>query len=345
MEQNISKLLVDRNKLIEESTRRLDYHYKNILTEPYDCICEIEQFFEIYNDKKQLPSIKTKTLNLLTDIFIDLVPGYKILNDDNETIKHQKNIKKINSFEREFLRYYTNFVQLLITIQKDLTRIYSNFDRSQKNVECLALKNLFNSLFKIFSHMSQFNHCEKIFNLTILSCVTFRQSLDCEILYTCIEKHFINDTTGNSSLQIIKYILKYFKENSFNHKLVDTFIKLPINDLKELKTTNTEILSIIFTIYFRVLKNPISSSKMLSSCLKGILQYATLLNIEIYFEMIQLILHLLKNDVLKSMDKLNIALSILKFPEINNTTFSIDYSTIYEIVYKIIIDILYGIIV
>ncbi|KAF1745063.1 hypothetical protein MXB_3680 [Myxobolus squamalis] len=71
----ISELVLKRNQLFQESCTTIENHYKNILSDPVEFISDIDEFFKIYQQPKQLPSIKIKILNTLTDIFIDLAPG------------------------------------------------------------------------------------------------------------------------------------------------------------------------------------------------------------------------------------------------------------------------------
>ncbi|KAF1745062.1 hypothetical protein MXB_3679 [Myxobolus squamalis] len=270
---------------------------------------------------------------------------YKIQEQKKNSQRHEKSIQRIVSFELKLLKQYTNFIKLLVKLQKETPRAVSNFEQDENNSDFLIAKNLCDSLSRMLTSLSHFNYSETIYSLLVQSCVNLKNSKACEMLYKALENHFKNDETCESSLYITKLIVKFSKQGIYNFKLIDTFLCLNILDIKEIRekfiTKETDqnlkvtqknksaLLAEIFSLYFRGLKDSVSSAT-LSSCLKGIVKYSCLLNVDIYYETIKLAIRLLKNEIV----------TLFKFQSIVDS-FEMDYTSLYEALYKIMFDVIY----
>ncbi|KII69072.1 hypothetical protein RF11_10626 [Thelohanellus kitauei] len=72
---NVASLLLKRKNIVDGFVTDFKSLYQSIVTDPYKNISQLTEYFSAYY-KTDLPSVKSKILTQLTDIFVDLAPGY-----------------------------------------------------------------------------------------------------------------------------------------------------------------------------------------------------------------------------------------------------------------------------
>ncbi|CAG9762116.1 unnamed protein product [Ceutorhynchus assimilis] len=88
-------------------------------------------------------------------------------------------------------------------------------------------------------------------------------------------------------------------------ELEQEMLETKAEESKQVKQKNqTEIITVIFNIYFRILKNS-ENNKLLSACLEGLTKFAHCISLEYYVDMVNVLNHLLKEDWLGYKEQLH----------------------------------------
>ncbi|XP_066263007.1 nucleolar complex protein 3 [Euwallacea similis] len=95
----------------------------------------------------------------------------------------------------------------------------------------------------------------------------------------------------------------------------------------------TEIMKIIFNIYFRILKNS-ENRKMLSVCLEGLTKFAHCINLEYYVDIVNVLSHLLKQDWLGYREQLHCIQTIFIMLSGQGEAINIDPTRFYVNLYR-----------
>ncbi|KAG8039718.1 hypothetical protein G9C98_000447 [Cotesia typhae] len=100
----------------------------------------------------------------------------------------------------------------------------------------------------------------------------------------------------------------------------------------------TEIISIVFTIYFKVIKT-FPNSKILSSCLEGLAKFAHCINLDFYQDLVNAINKLLANGNLGLRERLHCIQTVFTILSGHGSSLTIDPHRFYLHLYKILPDV------
>ncbi|XP_034935770.1 nucleolar complex protein 3 homolog [Chelonus insularis] len=100
----------------------------------------------------------------------------------------------------------------------------------------------------------------------------------------------------------------------------------------------TEITTIVFTIYFRILKHA-PTSKLLSVCLEGLAKFAHCINLDFYQDLVNAINHLMENGYLGQREQLHCIQTIFMILSGQGSALNIDPQRFYSHLYRILLDI------
>ncbi|KAH0550275.1 nucleolar complex protein 3 homolog [Cotesia glomerata] len=100
----------------------------------------------------------------------------------------------------------------------------------------------------------------------------------------------------------------------------------------------TEIISIVFTIYFKVIKT-FPNSKILSSCLEGLAKFAHCINLDFYQDLVNAINKLLANGNLGLRERLHCIQTVFTILSGHGSALTIDPHRFYLHLYKILPDV------
>lgn len=104
---------------------------------------------------------------------------------------------------------------------------------------------------------------------------------------------------------------------------------------KQVKLRNlTEITKLVFGIYFKILKNPGTTSKVLRMCLKGLAKFAHCINIEYFVDLINVLDALLKDEDLGYPERLSCIQTVFVILSKQGEVLNLDPSRFYNALYK-----------
>ncbi|XP_014241260.1 nucleolar complex protein 3 homolog [Cimex lectularius] len=104
------------------------------------------------------------------------------------------------------------------------------------------------------------------------------------------------------------------------------------------KALLTEVIKLVFTIYFRILKSA-PSSGLLSAALQGLAKFTHCINIEFYQDLVVVLHNLLANGNLNVKERLNSILTIFKILSGQGESLSIDPNKFYTHLYAIMLNV------
>jgi len=159
-----------------------------ILSFPNENYDKIKLLIIFLHDKNI--KIVLKTIRLLTRLFIDLLPSYKIREDMDETNKSgsgknkqiSKEVENLRAFENNLLRFYEKFINVLeifaktsirgIESQNSFNKINDNHKPEKTNSILQVLQEFsFKVLGELFGKLYLFNCADKIYRIFI-ECLT-----------------------------------------------------------------------------------------------------------------------------------------------------------------------------
>ena len=82
-----------------------------IMSNPELQYTKIESILELCNDENDY--IQALSLSSLCTVFIDILPGYKIQDHEEEKVTLSKEVKALRIYESTLLKYYSNYIDLL----------------------------------------------------------------------------------------------------------------------------------------------------------------------------------------------------------------------------------------
>ncbi|XP_063979573.1 nucleolar complex protein 3 homolog [Diachasmimorpha longicaudata] len=127
------------------------------------------------------------------------------------------------------------------------------------------------------------------------------------------------------------------RERKKNKKLVEIEKEMLETQATESKLKKnkilTEITSIVFTIYFRILKRT-PNKKILSACLEGLAKFAACINLEFYQDLVNVINSLMKDDNLGQREQLHCIQTVFTILSGQASTLNIDPYVFYVHLYK-----------
>lgn len=83
-----------------------------ILSNPELQYCKLESILELCNDYDE--HIQSLAISSLCAVFIDILPGYRIQDHEEEGIVLSKEVKAVRIFETSLLKYYESYLSILM---------------------------------------------------------------------------------------------------------------------------------------------------------------------------------------------------------------------------------------
>ena len=199
-------------------------------------------------DKIRSSTVLTKLLLLsITEVFKDIVPGYKIreLTAEEKKVKVKKDTKLLRKFEAGLVKDYQTFLKHLEAIVTSKVQL-SNFHQNKKNLK-KAVKDSDQLLIKqvnsvkviaaqcvrtLLVNLSNFNFRTNVVKMSTLLASGSNQELS-SIASDAISQTFLSDQSGEVSLEIMFYLEKVLVKKKFrvNACCLRTFLSLPITEI------------------------------------------------------------------------------------------------------------------
>ncbi|XP_047124104.1 nucleolar complex protein 3 homolog isoform X2 [Hydra vulgaris] len=187
--------------------------------------------------KKENPSVirKLSFLSLL-EVFKDIIPSYRIreLSEEEKTAKISWDVKKIREFEECLITSYQSYLQSLEDTLKDCLKMLNKNSKISLSIK-KKLSKLAALCTKCFCELlesaSHFN-----FRTNIIAIIVPKMELSDDLseaginCFNTIKNIFCNDSVGDISLEVVKFINKLVKSKpNVKSQVLETFLYLRIN--------------------------------------------------------------------------------------------------------------------
>lgn len=157
--ENIDDLDYNSKKKIIIQLQNLIISFPN---ENHDKIEMLLTFLQDNNVK-----IIMKTMKLLKDLFIDILPSYKIRTDDSDKSQKSKMLSKevdsLHNYEKALLKYYEKFINILDVF----TKTFSNVRKSNKESITKMNEYTVKTLAELFEKFYYFNDAENLYRILV----------------------------------------------------------------------------------------------------------------------------------------------------------------------------------
>ena len=173
----------------------------------------------------------TKACELLKDIFIEIIPSYRIIDTSSSKQKESKDVETLHNYERVLCHSYLEFIQNINVLDRTF----------YKNEQLNSFRQMLNEIIsELFEKFYYFNHEEHLYKYLInhltdeLECIRKKAF---ESLYSVLAKNENSQNMFNLKLSIIKHFSNavFSKEHTrFNKNVLELFIahKLSFPDYK-----------------------------------------------------------------------------------------------------------------
>ncbi|KFD49972.1 hypothetical protein M514_09186 [Trichuris suis] len=229
-----------RRKILNDCKAEIATVCSQVIANPGENMSRLKRLFDIVHGRKYPEILLTAgklTITSLTRVFVDVVPGYSIRAPSGKEMAQQmkKETKKIWDYEHSLLSVYRKYLQLL---EKLIRRVKGN--RQQVINEQLGILALKQYSILLLRH-PHFNYRNNLLVVLIplmncrdatvrtIACNTFRQLFD-------------EDTTGEVSLDAVKFINQFMRKKSSRTRpeMLDTLLHLRLMSAKKSASADEE---------------------------------------------------------------------------------------------------------
>lgn len=299
----------------EDVKARFSLIAESVLVSPETNVTLLKELFE-YN-AAQNDRVKLLACLTITEILIDIIPGYRIRTTDSEAkgIKLSKEIVRLRKFEKSLLELYKKHLSFLHKSSRSLKRSKAGEE------DALGLFS-FKCLVRLFQSAYHFNEAKRVLD----SLIPFLCSSNTEVSKTCIvcfQEVLNSDQLGDVTFQMISMMEKLVNGGGSTAMMnsVRVLLHLPLLSnvtredegknlakkrkkdeiqkslQRDLQKTEGElsgirqrrafskILELTFSIFFKILKN-MPSFNLLQITLKGIEKFAHLIDVDLLHDLI-----------------------------------------------------------
>jgi hypothetical protein len=250
------------DELDYKSKKKIVFQLKNlIISFPNENYDKIEMLLTFLQDKNV--KIILTTMKLLKDLFVDILPSYKIRIDDAENLQKSKMLSKeidsLQHYEKALLKYYEKFIHILDVF----TKTFSNVKKSNKESITKMNEYTVKTLAVLFQKFYYFNNSENLYRILIEKLSDSNENvrlLSFNSLYMVLSLQDNQSQTLELKLAMIKLIshIVYIKPHEkFSPNILDLFsahrIEFPdltqrdekynLNDIKFGVKSNEELMS------------------------------------------------------------------------------------------------------
>jgi nucleolar complex protein 3 len=253
--ENIDELDFKSKKKIVIQLQNLIISFPN---ENYD---KIEMLLTFLQDKNV--KIIMKTMKLLKNLFVDILPSYIIRTDDADKSQKSKMLSKeidtLHNYEKALLRYYEKFINILDVF----TKTFSNAKKSNKESIMKMNEYTVKTLAELFQKFHYFNNAENLYRILIEKLSDSNENvrlLSFNSIYSVLS---IQDNSSQSLdlklaiIKLISHIIFIKPHEKFSPNVLDLFTahkiefpdltqkeeKFNLNDIKFGVKSNDELMS------------------------------------------------------------------------------------------------------
>jgi len=149
-----------------ESKKKIVFQLQNlIISFPNENYDKIEMLLTFLQDKNV--KIILTTMKLCKDLFVDILPSYKIRTDDSENSQKSKMLSKeidsLQNYEKALLKYYEKFINMLDIF----TKTFSNAKKSNKESIIKMNEYTVKTLAELFQKFYYFNNADNLYRILV----------------------------------------------------------------------------------------------------------------------------------------------------------------------------------
>ncbi|GFT96524.1 nucleolar complex protein 3 homolog [Nephila pilipes] len=173
----------------------------------------------------------------LLHVFLDVIPGYRIRNKEEQDpyVKLKKETKKLLAYEQTLLKCYKRYLELMYDIIRDMKHkmsqknISSTKQRASYEMGVVAVK----CMCDLLSTRSHFNFFKNIANKLVPLAIDGDEKVS-EMCCVAFERLFEADKRGEASYNLVKQIADVIKLREFVApvNLLRVFLKLNLREAK-----------------------------------------------------------------------------------------------------------------
>ncbi|OAD53274.1 Nucleolar complex protein 3 like protein [Eufriesea mexicana] len=365
---SIIELLACRKEVLRSKRLKIGLLSSTLLETP-ETKCEnfktLLELMEDTNPEVYITVRKLATVSLL-EVFKDLLPSYQILQIQQEGLKLKKETLALQNYEATLLRYYRRYLQKLEKMTNILRKKKGDIRQIKKQelelgkvaITCmcdlLTIHLYFNYSINIANFLIPFldNKYEFIVRKLNQYIKLKAHSVHYEVLLVLLslrikdanlDKEKEEETKQKKLMSHKQRILALSKrERKKNKKLEQVEKELLETKAEENKQSKqkllTEITNIVFTIYFRILKQA-PNSKILSICLEGLAKFAHCINLDFYQDLVTVINKLMDEGNLSLRDQLHCIQCVFTILSGQGSALNLDPYRFYAHLYKNLLNI------
>jgi nucleolar complex protein 3 len=181
--------------------------------------------------KDDLEAIRSIAIASLGELFVDIIPGYRIkppVEASNGASKLSKEVRKLWNFESSLLRKYKAFVEIL---KKELKKAKAL--KSSQNIS-LICKVSVKAACKLLVNAFHFNQALEVVEM-LVPLINSKNGFFNEQCRESVVQVFRSDTAGDASLQIVSCIHSIVKSDpGFIHPfLLEVLLSLPLRHIED----------------------------------------------------------------------------------------------------------------
>lgn len=239
-------------EVVEEELRKKDAkkHIKllasNLLQNPQEHVSDLKSLLSyVGNSDAELPvNVRKCAIVALTDVFRDVIPGYRIraLTDAERKQSMKKVKKEIFTFEETLLNYYHQFLELmkfLATGKKQQSKKKEGSDAKMKKRAITPVNKglrllCIGSLCSLLVTHPHFNFRTEIISV-VLRFITSSNAELSDTVCEAVKQLFKDDKSGEVSLEVVRLIGRIIKVKMFKvkPKVLDTFLSIRIKQVEK----------------------------------------------------------------------------------------------------------------
>uniref|UniRef100_T1IQI0 NOC3-like protein n=1 Tax=Strigamia maritima TaxID=126957 RepID=T1IQI0_STRMM len=344
-QSNISKtvstveLYATRNKKLSARKLKIASLGTKIIENPEENVKHLKELRLMMDEKDRdiFVTVRKLVSVSLLEVFKDILPDYRIrIKSDKETkVRLKKETKLLQEYEDAVLRNYKGYLQRLEKMLEGL--------RNRKKKKRVWISDLicstFHRVFKEDKVGAISLECVKAIH-KLLKEKTFNvQNKVLDTLLSLRVRDIIKaDVDGKRFLTKKEKVAKMSKKERKRSKQMDQLEKelreTKAEESKEIKSKfQTEVLSQVFLIYFKILKRD-TKSQVLASVLEGLAKFAHLINVEFFDDLISILHKLIESGNLTYRENLHCVQTVFTILSGQGSALNVDPQRFYTHLYR-----------
>ncbi|KAJ8025806.1 Nucleolar complex protein 3-like [Holothuria leucospilota] len=248
------QLFAERQRKIASKKQEIASLASMVIEDPEKYVLKLKTLRSILrvSDPDIVVTVRKLGMVSLTEVFKDIIPGYRVRDwtEETETVQLSKEVKKKREFEENLLSNYKQFLEFL---ERTVTDILQNrrksgrfpaknkiFEMSGSAKQALAVVGC-RCLCDLLLKLAHFNYRTNIISI-VVAMMFFKNRTISDIAIDCIRRLFAEHKVEDGIPDAVSFISKKIKGQNFQvkPKILDTFLCLRIKETNLRKEESLE---------------------------------------------------------------------------------------------------------